>query len=90
MISSFDLSLGQGKLLSTQHLFFLSCDDPLNLPRCIISFLAQDVLHTSTPLSVSEPLVHMGSLTLEYVGSYTYVYITFGHSFLLTCPTADY
>ena len=54
-IIAFDLSIGQGKLLFTKLLFFLSfCNDSLKSPRCVSSSLAQDVWYTSIPfLSLS-------------------------------------
>lgn len=57
---------GQGKFVFTRQLLFLSsCNDHLKPPRHLTSSMAQDVLHTSVFFSVSEPLVHVGSLTLS-------------------------
>ena len=53
-------SVGEGKLLFTTGLLFLSsCNDPLKPPGHLTSPLAQDVFHTSA-LSTSEPLPWVG------------------------------
>lgn len=83
-ITYFDLSIAQGKLLFTKCLFLSSCKDTVKSPGSIMLPLAQDVLYTSTPLSISEPLVHVGSLALSYMrGSHTYVHIKLGYFLLL-------
>lgn len=65
----FDLYIGQGKLLFTKGLLFLtSCNDLLKSPRNLTSPLYQDVLCTSITLSTSELLTNMRSLTLILMG----------------------
>ena len=56
----------------TEHV--LSMQLPSEASRFITSSLTQNVLYTSISLSVSEPLVHVGSLTVSCLqGSHMYV-----------------
>lgn len=84
--TSFDLSIRQGKLLFTKCLFLSPCKEALKPPRCVTSSLAQCVLHTSILLSISEPIMHVGSLTLSYLrSSHTYICFKFGYFLWLIC-----
>lgn len=68
------LPIWQGKLLITEH--GLSPQLPSEAPRCLTSLPARNVLYeyTSFSLSVSKPLLYVGSLTLSCMQSfYTYV-----------------
>ena len=80
-ITSFDLFLGQGKLLFIKCLFFLLSirQWPFEVPN--ISFLVRNV-----PLSISGPFLHVVSLTLWCIwDSYTCVCIKFSYLLLLIC-----
>ena len=49
MITPFDLSTGQGKLLFTKHPLLPTCNDPLKPPRHLTSSPAPDVLPARSP-----------------------------------------
>lgn len=73
-----------GKFVFTKHLLFFPCNDTLKLPRCITVSLAQKLLYTSVPLSVSGLLWDVGSLTLSSVqGPHIYACVKFGNFLLL-------
>lgn len=59
--SLFNPPIWQGNTLFTEHLLFsTSCSDPVRLSRHLTSSLAQCLI-TSLPLSLSEPLLQVGS-----------------------------
>lgn len=65
-IASFDLSIGQGKLLCTKILLLSSWNAPSKSLSCITSSLLQDGLYTSIPFQ-SLNLSSMQGLWLSHV-----------------------
>lgn len=60
-------SIGQGKFVFTNHLLLSFCSDTWKPPTHLTPSVAQEALHTSIPLSVSEPLCTWG-LWFSYGG----------------------
>lgn len=77
-ITSFDLSIGQGKLLVTKHLF--SLQRPFEAPKTPYLIPCSAYLIYSFFLSIFKPLMHVRSLTLACLcGSRTYICFKFGY-----------
>lgn len=91
-ITSFDLCLGQDKILFTNHVLFLSsCSDLLKLPRAPYLIPSSRCFIDPRSLSISEPPMNRGPLTVSCMqGSHTHTRIKLDYFLLLISCLFDY